>query len=353
MKIERIPTENPQIDQWKLLGQFAYPTNVRKYFAENKISETDNEIEEYISGCVRQAESYYIATDKAPLDISPLLLYYGTANLLTGISALLTGEIKRFSHHGIKVKEPEEKLIRIADYLVNPCYPNEGALQYFCDVLSDKCPITSCGVWTVEEVFGSVPDLKKDFENCYENAKPYTIKTDVLKMISSDPKNENKKNEIFYENIEPVEFSNITDCIDEMTKIENFSNSYLRPQQRHGEDSPVTLYRKPNSDEIGFYSIYGEKFLELPHTKNGQNLIPTQLIILFMGLFALGNISRYKPQIWNPFVRSDITGERLLVEKFISISQRYIPNLVLNLIRKKRVEFYHPTSSVLIREENR
>ena len=93
--------------------------------------------------------------------------------------------------------------------------------------------------------------------------------------------------------------------------------------------------------------------MELPHLKNGKNLNPIQLIILFMGLFALGNISRYKPQIWNPFVRADIIGERLLVERFIAIAKRYIPNLVLNLIRKKRIEFYHPTNSVIVNEGER
>jgi YaaC-like Protein len=353
MDVERIPTENPQIDQWRLIGQFSYPTNISKFLTENSISKVSPDLEEYVAGCVRQAESYFMAGENATLDISPLLFYYGTTNLLTGVSALLTGEIKTLKHHGLKLEDPTTTNLRIADFLMKPFYPAEGALQYFCDVLSNKCPLTSCGNWILEEIFGSVPDLKKDFENCYENAIPHTVKVDLFKRLISDPKDERKQKEVLYEKIDPKEFVRHERIVQSLNSIENFSSSYLRPQQYGSENSTVTLHRKLRSSEIGFYSIYGEKFLELPHIKNNKNLNPIQLIILFMGLFALGNISRYKPQIWNPFVRADITGERLLVEKFISISKRYVPNLALNIIRKKRVEFYHPTNSVIIKGEER
>jgi hypothetical protein len=98
---------------------------------------------------------------------------------------------------------------------------------------------------------------------------------------------------------------------------------------------------------IGTYSIFGQRHLQIAHIKNGQHLNPNQLIVMFMGLFALGYLSRYHPELWNPFVRSDETGERLVIERFLAICQRYLPNLVLNMIRGERIQFAYETEGVL------
>jgi hypothetical protein len=382
MKIVRIPTENPQLDQWRLLGQFAYPANIRKYLSQNSVCESNSELEEYIAGCINQAESYFIAAERASLDISPLLLYYGASNLLIGATSLIKGEIKDLSHHGMRIELPKKEIkkqkslkaklhekrrnrllkskynnsiesetIRIADYEIIPEKPTFGALQHFCNVFSNGCQITFSGSWTVEEIFGSVPDLRKDFEICYENAIPFTIPVELKQMDIDYRDKEETKREITYERIDFNDIRRINNPIERLFTIEGFLKSYLKPQQKYGENQPITLFRKIHSKEICFYTIYGEKFLELPHEKNGRFLVVNQLIILLMGLFALGSISRYKPHIWNPFVKADVTGERLLVEKFISICQRYMPNLVLNFIRKQRIEFYHPTNIGLLRKD--
>jgi hypothetical protein len=46
-------------------------------------------------------------------------------------------------------------------------------------------------------------------------------------------------------------------------------------------------------------------------------------------------------------VRSDETGELLLVEKFIAVCQRYFPNLVLNEIQKSRIQFVNKAKGIL------
>jgi hypothetical protein len=66
-----------------------------------------------------------------------------------------------------------------------------------------------------------------------------------------------------------------------------------------------------------------------------------------MGLFAFGYLSRYYPERWNPFVRSDETGEKLVIEGFLLICQRYLPNLVLNLIYGERVQFINELEKIL------
>jgi hypothetical protein len=60
---------------------------------------------------------------------------------------------------------------------------------------------------------------------------------------------------------------------------------------------------------------------------------------MLMALYALGQVSRYNPALWHPFVRTDATGERLLIERFLTLATRWLPNLVLSAVTKKWTRF--------------
>lgn len=66
-----------------------------------------------------------------------------------------------------------------------------------------------------------------------------------------------------------------------------------------------------------------------------------------MGLFILGSLSRYRPEIWNPFIKNDSTGEKQLLEKFINICKRYLPNLALNALYEIHIRFLTRSYSIL------
>ena len=57
MGIIRIATESPKTEQWKLLAQFTYPTNIRRYLENHGFAEVDGRTVEFIAGCVRQGEA--------------------------------------------------------------------------------------------------------------------------------------------------------------------------------------------------------------------------------------------------------------------------------------------------------
>jgi len=350
MSITRTPTEDPKADQWRLLSQYAYPTNIRRYLSGSGRAESDKSVEEYVAGCVRQGEAYFTAADRAPLDITPLLLYYGSSNLLAGASAMLTGVVPVVNNHGMRLKVPDAEGPRIADVRVLPFDPGAGALQSFSDVFSEGCPLASQGDWTVEEILGSVPDLKRDFENCYQGAAPFTIPVQPAQRTFRYSDEDGTERRVIYERVDPEDVKRFENPVDAIRSVRHFSAAYLFPQA--GDDlTHIVLYRKWKANEIGFYSIYGRKYLEVPHVKKGQSLSPAQLIIMYMGLFALGYVSRYHPELWNPFVRSDTTGERLVIEKYLSLCQRYVPNLVLNAISNTRIEFVHPAGAGFTRDD--
>jgi hypothetical protein len=338
MNVVRIATDNPKADQWKLLSQFAYPLNIKRHLEDHALPK-DEEVINFIAGCLRQSEAYFTAAEVAPLDISPLLLYYSATNLLAGAVSMKTGTKQVIRHHGMNLKLPTADNPRIADFEVKPVRPEDGALQNFCNVFSDGCPLTSGGAWTVEEILGSIPDLKQDFEGCYQGAIPYSIPVKAVRRVIH-------KEEIVYELVDKSDIERFHRPQDFIDSIAQLTAAYLPPRWNLANQY-LPLYPRIRGPKIGTHSIFGKKHLQIAHLKNGQQLTPTQLIVMYMGLYAIGYLSRYYPEKWNPFVRNDSTGERLVIEKFMAVCQRFFPNLVLNEIRGARIQFFYQTEQMI------
>ena len=323
-----INSENAAKDQWKLLAQYAYPTNIVRYLRQLGFADSEKLVE-YIAGCFRQSEAYFGAAENSPIDISPLLQYYGAATLLAGTSAMISGAQLPIREHGMTLNASNIK--RIADAQIIP--RGNGALHQFAGIFSQGCSFVNGKPWTMEEILGSIPDLKQDFESCYQGAVPYTIPIEIV-----------KRNRGSLERIAIEELERFKAPEDALANIENLLQSYLIPEYTN---QYIILHRKIKSPEIGTYSLFGQKHLQMAHSKKGQKSTPNQVIIMFMSMFSLGFLSRYHPEFWNSFVRSDETGELLLVEKFIAVCQRYFPNLVLNEIQKSRLQFVNKSKGIL------
>lgn len=73
-------SENPENDLWRELLQFSYEANINRYLSKKGLH-ANGETINCIVGSFLQADEYYRAAKDANLQISPLLLYYGTTNL--------------------------------------------------------------------------------------------------------------------------------------------------------------------------------------------------------------------------------------------------------------------------------
>jgi hypothetical protein len=343
MDVLKIRSENATLDQWKLIGQFSYPTNIDRH-AHTTGTSISKETIDYIAGCIRQSEAYFHSAEQAPLDISPLLLYYGSTNLLSGTLALRMGSKPSILHHGMSFHLPSTPGAKIADCEVKPIRPTDGALQIFADVFAPGLVLTNGEAWRLEEIFGSIPDLMPEYENCYQPALPFCIPVRTVKATMHDL-------DFFYDEVEMSFLEKYTDHYGTLMSVARHKEAYLTPKYNIPSKHVKLYYRKEKTD-VGIYSIFGQKYLPLLHTKGKKQVCPSQLLLLCMGLFVLGYLSRYHPERWNPFVRSDDTGERLVIEKFMSICARYFPNLVLNEIKRKRVQFIHEVDVPHIRAED-
>ncbi len=316
------------MEQWRRLARFGYPTNIRSFLSRRGNNSPEDTLVEFIAGSFRQAEAYFTATNSAMLDIDPLLLYYGATSLLAGAAALLIGSRHAVGRHGMQLRFGAGH--RIAHTRIVPQNTADSGLHHYAGVFSSGCDLRGglSWAWTLEEVLASIPDLKLDFESCYQGSEPYTVLVQVVRKPNSQ--------------VERVAASEIAKHPGGLifARVVGCKTAYL-PVQGSALPDYVSLHPRPGSEDIGTYSTLGQKHLQLAHVKNDKLLSPDQIILMLMGLFALGSLSRYSPEIWNPFVRRDDTGERLVIERFLDICRRYLPNLVLNRIEGSRLQFVH------------
>jgi len=324
VSITRIVTENPKDEQWRRLSQFTYETNIRTFLAARGHYTVSGDAVAFIAGSIQHGRAYFSAAETAPLDIGPLLVYYGATNILAGAATMLAGSRPGIRTHGMKLRVPSTQLL--ADAEISPFDPNHGALRLLGSIYSPGCPLIQSGVWTLDEILASIPDVHAEYMNQYSGT-PYTIPMEIVPQKRGVLERTRRVNVDRYNSIDEM-----------LNRIEGLKTAYLAPQHEQGMDY-VIFYRKPRGPDIGEYSISGQKHLQIVHVKQNHDLNPSQIMLMFMGLFALGILSRYHPERWTPFVRNDLTGERLVIEKFIDVCLRYLPNLVLNMLTGERLQF--------------
>lgn len=324
-------TEDIESEMWYMLFNYTYPGMIKKYFDQNNL-QLNRIVETKIVTGINQAKEYFEASKTVSLYTSPLLLYYGITNLFYSFSLLKTGEDLIIDNHGMKLEHVTDDSKDIGEVSFTTSNNKKGGFFIFCNNYCQNVEVKNLS-WKIKEILSSIPELKKNFENFYKAELPHTMPIEsvrgnsytIEKILMSETERFNDKNEIF-------------------NQIVGFKNSYLRPEIY---DKAIILKHRIITEDIGVYSLSGQKYFQLAHMKDGKYVSFPIIIYLLMGMFALGMLSRYKPHIWNDYIKSNVTGEKALVERFINYCRRLIPNLFLNDLYKKRINFSNQTSSFI------
>jgi len=317
VEIEKIYSERAEEDIWSSLLKFTYTENIKRYFEQREI-EYNNDLLESISGSILQAYEYFSLSGSASLQISPLLLYYGATNLLYGVSCILTGEVQKIDNHGMKVRLlPNQK--SIADANVKFINSKTGGLTTYLKALEgldyDFSVVRS---WTVKETLGSLVELFPDFISKYGNEEIHVI---PIKKVRSDTEVNLRVD------LSIISLENVQKLIE---RIPNFKSNYLPPVKNNLNE--LIMRKKLNGIDLYQTSYTGQRFLSVGHNKGNTDLVLPYYASIFIILYSFSDLCRYTPDKWNPFVQRDTTGEKNLVEKFIYMSRRQFPNLMLNKI---------------------
>lgn len=312
-------SENPEKDLWRELLQFSYKANIIRYWGKKGLTSDENTIN-CIVGSFLQAFEYYNSAKDANIQIAPLLLYYGSTNLLYGMVNLISGSTKKIDNHGMKLLIPDHMSF-IADVDIRFFSPINGGVHVVANSLGFKHDLTKLGDWKLKEFLDSVAEINSDYIPCYG--------VNIGRIIMLDAYNtpDGKVEKVYYGH------DNKEDLLALISDVEGFSNSYLRistaKEYETGKEYFV-LRHKLNGKDISDLSYSGQPYLRAGHRKNGRLVTLPTLLNMYISLFALASLCRYHPEHWSPFVLNDTTGEKLLIEKFLFFARRMIPNFVLN-----------------------
>lgn len=346
MEKEIIFTENPEQDLWNYLLKYTYKSHILKYFSENSINvgEDKESICEIISSSIVQAFEYFRLSKDASLNVSPVLIYYGTVNLVLGITTLKTGKLFNIKNHGMNINIDQSNK-DIGSTKIHFVGSSDGGLHVFLKELGEDLNLTQMEDWDLREVLLSIPEINQEALQCYDN--PFSYCLPIKEIITEN------------ERIEQVEFvgKTETEVKDIIKEIPNFKDSYLEPTLVGNNGKLVAILRhKYLKKGIAIESQTNQLFLQVGHKKSKELTILPQWVYMYIGLFVLCSICRYHPSKWNPFLRLDESGEKLLIEKFLQYSRRILPNIFLSLILKKDCKFenkkYFPENKIKILGEH-
>lgn len=316
--------EDIDAEQWQMLLRFTYADNVNRFLTSHHATQARKDLQEFIAGCVTQAYEYFLAAKTVSLNTSPMLYYYGITNLLASICSLLEGRIPSIQEHGLKFEVPNN-WSRVSDFTIKTQWTTKGAFRIFCETLAETAALEGGQTWSLLEILGAIPEIQSDFVACYPAAEMSVI---PLETVVQDGHS--------LDRIALSEFERFEEKEMVLTRVENFDKSYLQP---HTTKTHLVLRPRLKREEICTFSISGQKFLRLSLPKGSRNVTLPTILHCLLGLFGLGFVSRYKPEIWTPFVRSNASGERNMIERFIRICARIAPNLSLNALHGARISF--------------
>lgn len=321
--IKYIYSESPEIEQWNLLEIYTYPSNIKKYFLNNKKEEPSEETITYIINSISQAKEYFFLSKKATLYTQPVLVYYGYINLLSAYYTMKEGKIPNINNHGMQLLNIGDT---IGDIKVHMNDFKNGALAVFSTVISDL-NVQKLNDFSIKELMSVIPEIQEYFEISYPNEKIHILP--VEKIIHKNYV-EDRVNNIYIKKVDGE--------IEGLRKNNYLKNNYL--PILYDDNNEYTFFRRRityNSNSI--YSIFNKKYIPLPFLCGKNEIYLNSQISMLMILYSLSVLCRYNSNIWNKFVKHDSSGENLLIRSFLNWCIRLLPNYILNNIENVTIIF--------------
>ena len=302
-------SENPEFDIWNNLKNFSYIEYVKKYF-KNRNIEPDIKLLDTISGSISQAFEYFEASKVVSIQTAPLMLYYGTINLLFGASCLISG-------HGLALNLQtleNHSLLNVEVDIKN----NQGAgFAEYLEILS-KQKISQKHTIKLEDIFASIPELFREYIDINENRQLSILP--LIKLI--DDELEAYKCQLHYtqyHHIKKIETS------------KKYEQTFL-PHQKNYKNELIFYVRLGKNESIKT-SFLGEFFFQL---EINETLVIEPIFLGVIGLYTLATLSRYYTDYWNSFIKNNKDGLINFIEKFLNFMRRYLPNYILDIIEDKK-----------------
>lgn|GEM_PF-6718615 len=342
--LDSLRTLNQTQKIWEYLKRYQSKQFVTKKL-KSEISQHKDLISlksQQIASLMTQSEKYYEAASKAPLEIKPLILYYGMVGLskcliLSGDNpytlSALSPDNKNHSTHGLSFGThiqgndiPIRDGCKIEDEF---CYVISSQKAVGLYNLLRKCysntPIPNGYRFTVKEILSFIPEIYKEYQS-YFKKRPNSWKcaAGIAKFGASQ------------DNIQLIEFESWYYISQRLRRNEKYLKCIIRcfPElqteynpQPNSEDRFRLKDSASNIDDF----IYVSKLLTLEQfaLMKYDNYRFSDIDAHFILMYILSNLVRYRQDKWSRLIRRLDNDQIFLIESFIEISQIKYPYLIL------------------------
>ncbi len=325
--IREIQTEHPINEIWSMLGYFESKFNCEKYLEDKFGSDLEglSDTANSLSYTVGSAREFYDAADGVSVLTRPLLLFYGMIDLSKALFISTHGKKSPSRSHGLQsIKEWNGEISELSVKV-----SKDGTFpQFHGCYCKDSIRYKTLAL---KELFSQIPEIKTEFETIY-NEKSRALYTSPgeygIEIIDS-------------------ELEKYGDLDYLLNQIPGFSEKYRIVNKSEERCWLINIqYRTP---DLMKRSISGDKYFVLPIVKEDVLLLP-EMSVHYLIMYLLGMISRYQPEEWGKVITGEDSGEIYFLKKFLYVTRRKFPNLVLNELRDR--EFFF-VSTTMDKSENR
>lgn len=329
-----IRTNDSRKEAWKLLSLLSSTYNVQRLLRGDVWSgrdpwlHTESDLEQcsaQIAACIKHSREYFETGEVTTLNTSPLLHYYGALSLAKAVilSTDRDYSLASFKHHGLSmVPTSTDKNTAQTSIDEMKVTVKKGVFSALCCCIQSPCIAET--EYTFREVLRVTPDMT-DMYIRYYNEYSHVVPVATLyhepgfsqfSLIART----------LPDHFETV-FPEIAQCTERIGL--DSSPMYTADELDESIDNHLNFVRSSSGD-------YSEMIKPL------ENGIYKPFATMLLGLFILGSLVRYKPDIWIADVVLDRIGLRPVIETYLGICSTWLPIEALRLIHNIEYVFHSP-----------
>jgi hypothetical protein len=327
-----IHADDPVKEIWSMLNYFESEYNA-KHYLEGKFGSSIDELLETAKSLaltMRAAREYYEAAENVTVLTRPLLLFYGMTALSKVLFTATHAKKSPSKRHGLQEVEGWNGVF--SEFSVRTL--KDGTFPQFHGCF-DKQNMDNLE-FSLKELFSLIPEAKVGFETVYKE------KSRALKILRAR------------DGIQIVdsELDKYVDLESRISEIPGIHERYMKSYQRF-ENKLILFCRDREPKDPAVRAVSGEEYLILPINKQARNITLPEMSAHFLIMYLLGMLSRYPLKEWGEVIQGEESGEIYIVQKFLEVTRRKFPNLILNELHNRNFIFVSPKIETGSEELNR
>jgi hypothetical protein len=351
-----IVTEHPTKDAARYLRHWSVPEFVEKDLAENHpglSGERRRAKAKQVAFCIAQALEYLESTTASSMLTKPLPLFYAAENLAKAacISRDPSLAAADFAHHGLKKDDAKRNSMKnlrcsvhqnpsrdVWTHLVQSCNADMLRITGTVDGQTGarderlKLPTQPFSGRTIllGDLLRHLPELVDDVVAAdWGHSYVVPLNDWVQSWQTGPPATEDCRFILRHGHHADVR-AMIVDRERDVLKQYGRTRDVMDIIEYHGTCTPPPGLTVPRMK----MNVFGELFMDLRRT----SMVFGELCLYFAALFILSSLVRYDAEQWKRLI-DDHPAEAILVDRFLDIAVRKLPNLVLNELEQQAVLF--------------